>query len=76
MDLDEMKFMEARLPFGQKEMPSPEEMERLKVKMRQDRNNRIAASLVALVRKLWSFAEEARRIAVACTAARLHQKIA
>ena len=76
MNASEMEYAQARMPFGLKTMPTPEEMERLIAKMRRERNDYIAASFVAFVAKVRAFAGEARRIAVACTAARLHQKTA
>jgi hypothetical protein len=51
-------------------------MERYLARIKRERNRHIAASFAALGGKLREAAEVIRKIAVACTAARLHQKTA
>ncbi len=72
MNANEIEYIEARLPAGLHAMPSPEQMERFIASVRHERNQHIAASFARLVTGTKSFAEEVRRIAAACTAARLH----
>jgi hypothetical protein len=72
MNASEIDYIEARLPMGLTAMPSPEEMDRLIARAHTERNQHMAASFYAFIGGLKDFAGEVRKIAVACTAARLH----
>ena len=72
MNAREIEYIEARLPMGLRTMPSPEELDRLVAQVRTQRNQHIAESFSAFLDALNAFAVEVRKIAVACTAARLH----
>ena len=72
MNAREIEYIEARLPVGLRAMPSPEELDRLIARVRTERNQHMAASFSAFIEGLKTFAAEVRRIAAACTAARLH----
>jgi hypothetical protein len=76
MNAHEIGHIEARLPISLQSMPSPAQMERYLARIKRERNRHIAASFAALGGKLREAAEVIRKIAVACTAARLHQKTA
>ena len=73
MNASEIEYIEARLPVALRTMPSPEQMERLMATIKRERNRQMAASFAAFGNRLTQAIEEVRRIAVACTAARLHQ---
>ncbi len=72
MNACEIEYIEARLPMGLRTMPSPEALDRLVAQVRTQRNQHMAASFSAFIGGLKDFAGEVRKIAVACTAARLH----
>ena len=72
MNATEIASIEARLPIGLTAMPSPEEMDRLIARARTERNQHMAESFYAFIGGLKNAADEVRKIAVACTAARLH----
>jgi hypothetical protein len=76
MNATEIESIEARLPTSLQSMPSPAQMERYLARIKRERNRHIAASFAALGGKLQEAARAIRKIAVACTAARLHQKTA
>ena len=72
MNASEIEYLEARLPVGLATMPSPEQIQRLVAKVRHERNQEMAASFSRFLSGFGAFAGEVRRIAAACTAARLH----
>ena len=72
MNASEIEYLEARLPVGLATMPSPEQIQRLVAKVRHERNQEMAASFSRFLSGFGTFAGEVRRIAAACTAARLH----
>lgn len=73
MNASEIEFIEARLPVALQKMPSPEQMSQLFALAKRERSERMAASFAALQASLKGFFGEVRRIAAACTSARLHQ---
>lgn len=73
MDASEIEYIEARLAARHSLYPTPDELERYLAKAHRERNREIAARFAGFVDRLRNFAVEARRIAVACTAARLHK---
>lgn len=72
MDISEIEYLEARLSARARLYPSPEQINCYIAKAHHERNLAMADVLVSTVMTLKSFAQEVRRIAVACTAARLH----
>jgi len=72
MNASEIEFIEARLPVALRRMPSPEQMERLIARARRERSEHVAAAFSVLVEGVKGFVGVVRRIAAACTAARLH----
>jgi len=74
MNASEIEFIEARLQAGLGTLPTPEQLERLVAKARRERNLEMSASFSRFVRRVAGFAGVARKIAKACTAARLHLK--
>ena len=75
MNASEIEYLEAHLPAGLQSMPSPEQMERVMARIKRERNEHIAASLASAGTALKRACVEIRRIAVACTAARLHHPV-
>ena len=71
MNASEIEYLEARLPVGLRAMPSPEQVNSLIAKARSQRAQEMAAAFVRAVTGLASFGREVRRIAMACSAARL-----
>jgi len=76
MNAHEIESIEARLPISLQSMPSPAQMERYLARIKRERNRHIAATFASLGGRLQDAARTIRKIAVACTAARLHQKTA
>lgn len=76
MNASEIRYIEARLPVAYDILPGPAAMEHYMAQIRRERNAHIAATFASGVRKLAGFVREVRTIAVACTAARLHQTAA
>jgi hypothetical protein len=76
MNASEIGYIEARLPVGLQSMPSPEQMQRLTARIKRERSQHMAAKFAALGGTLRRAVQEVRRIAVACTEARLHHKTA
>jgi hypothetical protein len=80
MTASEIEQIEARLPSSLETLPSPAQMERLIARLKHERNEQIALGFSRLVslfgRGLVDSAWQIRRIAIACTAARLHHKVA
>lgn len=76
MNAHEIEDIESHLPIGLQSLPSPAQMERYMAKVKRERNRHIAASFAGLGGKLKEAAKAIRKIAVACTAARLHHKTA
>ena len=76
MNATEIEYSEERLPIILQSMPSPAQMERYLARIKRERNRHMAATFASLGGKLQEAAREIRKIAVACTAARLHQKTA
>jgi len=74
MNTSEIAYIEARLPVGLRAMPSPEQMQNLMGRIRQERSQHMAAGFASLGGKVRQAILEVRKIAVACTAARLHQQ--
>ena len=74
MNASEIEYLEARLPVGSSTMPSPEQLQSLVAKVRHERNQEMAASFSRFISGFLEFTGEVRRIAVACTAARLHRQ--
>ena len=72
MNASEIESIEARLQAGLHTLPSPEQLERIVANVRQERNREMAASIVRFVERVIGFAGEVRKIAKACTDARLH----
>ena len=72
MNTSEIESIEARLPLALREMPSPEQMDMLLARGRRKRNEHMAESFTVFVAGVKGFFGEVRRIAAACTAARLH----
>ena len=73
MDASEIEYIESRLDARHGRYPTPDELERYVAKAHRERNREIAGRFASLVDGLRTLAAEARRIAVACTAARLHK---
>lgn len=71
MNASEIEYLEARLPEGLRAMPSPEQMDQLIARARTQRAQRMAADFLRAVDGVRWFVAEVRKIAVACTAARL-----
>ncbi len=71
MDASEIENLEARRQAGLGAFPTIDEMERLMARIRHERNAHMAASFVGFVNTIKRLVSEVRRIAVACTAARL-----
>jgi hypothetical protein len=74
MNASEIASIEARLPVGLRAMPSPEQMQNLMGRIRRERSQHMAASFASFGGKVRQAILEVRKIAVACTAARLHQQ--
>ena len=72
MNAREIEYIEARLRAGPNSMPSPEQMEMLIAHARHERNREMAAGFARMVAGLKGFAGQVRKIAAACTDARLH----
>ena len=72
MNASEIEFIEAKLQAGLNTMPSPEKLDQLVARVRHERNREMAASFGRFFDGLTNFAGEVRRIAEACTDARLH----
>ena len=72
MDVSEIEYLEARLSARSRLYPSPEQMECYIAKAHQERSRALVDGFLSTVKTLKGFVQEVRRIAVACTAARLH----
>jgi hypothetical protein len=72
MNANEINYIEPNSPVTYLKLPSPTQMERYHARIRRERSQYLAQSLVAFARKLGQVATGIRRIAAACTAARLH----
>jgi hypothetical protein len=75
MNAKEIEFIGAGLPPSLTAMPSPAQMERYLARVQRERNRHIAASFASLGERLKQGALAVRRIAIACTAARLHHQV-
>lgn len=73
MDASEIEYLEARLADRHGLYPTPDELECYIAQAHRERNREIAVRFAGLVEGAKNFAGEARRIAIACTAARLHK---
>ncbi len=71
MDASEIDNLVSRRQAGVGTFPTIDEMERLMARIRHERNAHMAASFVGFVNTIRRLGSEMRRIAVACTAARL-----
>ena len=72
MNAREIETIEAKLAEPSRVYPSPEQMERYIAKAHLERNRELAKVFAGAVTTLRRLLGEIRRIAVACTAARLH----
>ncbi|MBS0336744.1 MAG: hypothetical protein JSS40_08050 [Proteobacteria bacterium] len=73
MNASEIEFIEGRLPVSLQRIPSPEQMEQLIARAKRERNVHMAVTFVGFVAGMKAFFGTVRRIAAACTSARLHQ---
>lgn len=73
MDASEIEYLEARLSARHGLYPTPDELECYVAQAHRERNREIAVRFAGFVEAVKNLAGEARRIAVACTAARLHK---
>lgn len=73
MNASEIEFIEARLPVSLQKMPSPEQMDRLLARAKRERSQQMAIAFANFVEGTKALFAAVRRIAAACTAARLHQ---
>ena len=72
MNASEITRIETRLPAGATSLPSPERMLGYQDKVRQVRNEQMSSLFFGLIRNLGDGVRVVRKIAKACTAARLH----
>jgi hypothetical protein len=72
MDISEFSQIEAQLPGALRKLPSPDQMTSYHARVRQERNEYMGTLAYRMLVRISAAISEIRRIAVACTAARLH----
>ncbi len=72
MDISEFSRIEAELQGTSRKLPSPDQMTSYHGRVRQQRNEHMRTLAYRVIDGIGAAIREIRRIAVACTAARLH----
>lgn len=74
MNASEIEYIETRMQAGLRTLPSPEQLELFVAKVHTERNRHLAVGLAHLMAGLGNLVVTVRKIAEACTAARLYAR--